>query len=57
MDSVLGFGPGVSGSIPSSGKNFVVRDNLVGFGCRLGMRVQAESFLMMHEGRSEGERL
>jgi len=34
VDSVLGFGPRVPSSIPSSYKNFAFRDTLIGFGSR-----------------------
>jgi len=34
VDSVLGFVPGVPGSISSSGKNFIFRPTLVSFGSR-----------------------
>jgi len=57
LDTVLGLEPGVPGSIPNSGKNFVFRNTLIGFGSRdppmklssvWGMRVQAESLPIMH---------
>jgi len=34
VNSKQGFGPGVPGSIPSSSKNFVLRNTIVGFESR-----------------------
>ena len=51
----MGLGPGVPGSIPSSGKSFVFRDTLVGFGSRRYIKkpTYGVAFFMGHAGSSK----